>query len=103
VVHAQDGEEAMAIFPTSGASMLISDVEMPRMDGLALLAALRAHPAGKHLPVMMLTAMGDENYVVRAFELGADDYVLKPFSAREVTARIRRMLRRPTVSGVPVR
>lgn len=103
VVHAQDGEEAMAIFPTSGASMLISDVEMPRMDGLGLLAALRAHPAGKHLPVMMLTAMGDENYVVRAFELGADDYVLKPFSAREVTARIRRMLRRPTVSGVPAR
>jgi diguanylate cyclase (GGDEF)-like protein len=103
VVHAQDGQEALTIFPTSGASMLISDVEMPNLDGLGLLRELRAHPAGKHLPIMMLTAMGDENYVVRAFELGADDYVLKPFSAREVTARIRRMLRRPTVAGVPAR
>lgn len=103
VVHAPDGQEAIEIFPTSGASMVISDIEMPRLDGLGLLRELRAHPAGRHLPIMMLTAMGDENYVVRAFELGADDYVLKPFSAREVTARIRRMLRRPTVSGVPVR
>lgn len=103
VVHALDGEEALAIFPTSGASLLVSDVDMPRLDGLGLLRALREHPAGRHLPVMMLTAMGDESYVVRAFELGADDYVLKPFSAREVTARIRRMLRRPSVAGVPVR
>ncbi len=101
VVHAQDGEEALALFPTSGASLVISDVEMPRLDGLGFLRGLREHPAGRHLPVMMLTAMGDENYVVRAFELGADDYVLKPFSAREVTARIRRMLRRPSVAGVP--
>jgi two-component system, cell cycle response regulator len=103
VVHAGDGEEALALFPTSGASMVISDVEMPRLDGLGFLRGLREHPAGRHLPVMMLTAMGDENYVVRAFELGADDYVLKPFSAREVTARIRRMLRRPSVAGVPAR
>lgn len=103
VVHAPDGEEALAIFPTSGASMVISDVEMPRLDGLGFLRGLREHPAGRHIPVMMLTAMGDENYVVRAFELGADDYVLKPFSAREVTARIRRMLRRPSVVGVPTR
>jgi two-component system cell cycle response regulator len=103
VVHAQDGQEALAIFPSSGASMVISDVEMPRLDGLGFLRGLREHPAGRHLPVMMLTAMGDESYVVRAFELGADDYVLKPFSAREVTARIRRMLRRPSVAGVPAR
>lgn len=102
VVHAADGAEALALFPTSGASLLISDVEMPNLDGLGLLRAIREHPAGKHLPVMMLTAMGDESYVVRAFELGADDYVIKPFSAREVTARIRRMLRRPSVAGVPV-
>ncbi len=101
VVHAADGVEALAVFPTSGASMVISDVQMPNLDGLGLLRALREHPGGRHLPVMMLTAMGDESYIVRAFELGADDYVLKPFSAREVTARIRRMLRRPSVVGVP--
>jgi diguanylate cyclase (GGDEF)-like protein len=102
VVHAPDGAEALALFPSGGASLLISDVEMPNLDGLGLLRAIREHPAGKHLPVMMLTAMGDENYIVRAFELGADDYVIKPFSTREVTARIRRLLRRPSVAGVPV-
>jgi diguanylate cyclase (GGDEF)-like protein len=101
VVACEDGAQALAAFPDSGAVMVISDVEMPNLDGLGLLAGLRRHPAGRHVPIMMLTAMGDENYIVRAFELGADDYVLKPFSAREVAARMRRLLRRPSVVGVP--
>lgn len=96
-----NGIEALAAFPESGAALVLSDIEMPQMDGLSLLSALRAHPAGRHLPIMMLTAMGDENYIVRAFELGADDYLIKPFSARELTARIRRLLRRPSVTGIP--
>jgi diguanylate cyclase (GGDEF)-like protein len=96
-----DGAEALAAFPESGAALVLSDIEMPGLDGISLLAALRAHPTGRHLPIMMLTAMGDESYIVRAFELGADDYVIKPFSARELTARIRRLLRRPSVTGIP--
>lgn len=96
-----NGTDALAAFPESGAAMVITDIEMPNMDGLSLLAALRAHPTGRHLPIMMLTAMGDESYIVRAFELGADDYITKPFSARELTARIRRLLRRPSVTGIP--
>jgi diguanylate cyclase (GGDEF)-like protein len=96
-----DGAQALAAFPDSGAALVISDIEMPNLDGLGLLRGIREHPAGRHLPVMMLTAMGDENYIVRAFELGADDYVLKPFSARELAARVRRLLRRPSVTGIP--
>lgn len=96
-----NGTEALAAFPESGAAMVITDIEMPNMDGLSLLAALRTHPNGRHLPIMMLTAMGDESYIVRAFELGADDYLIKPFSGRELTARIRRLLRRPSVTGIP--
>ncbi len=100
VLHYPDGTSAFAALPTSGASLVLSDVEMPGMDGFELLRQLRALPAFQHLPVMMLTAMGDESYIIRAFELGADDYVLKPFSTREVVARIRRLLRRPSVAGV---
>jgi diguanylate cyclase (GGDEF)-like protein len=96
-----NGVDALAAFPESGAALVITDIQMPNMDGLSLLAGLRTHPNGRHLPIMMLTAMGDESYIVRAFELGADDYLIKPFSARELTARIRRLLRRPSVTGIP--
>lgn len=102
VVAYPNGAEALAAAPESGAALVITDLEMPELDGLGLLRGLREHPLTRHLPVMVLTAMGDENHIVRAFELGADDYVLKPFTIREVAARLRRMLRRPTTSGVPL-
>jgi diguanylate cyclase (GGDEF)-like protein len=102
VVAFPDGAQALAHAAGSGAALVISDIEMPNLDGLGLLQGLRAHPAFRHIPIMMLTAMGDESYIVRAFELGADDYVLKPFSMREVAARVRRLLRRPSMMGVPI-
>lgn len=102
VVAFPDGAAALAQAPESGAALVISDIEMPNLDGLDLLESLRARAEFRHIPIMMLTAMGDESYVVRAFELGADDYVLKPFSIREVTARVRRLLRRPCLAGVPL-
>jgi diguanylate cyclase (GGDEF)-like protein len=100
VVHCPDGAAALEALPDSGAALIVSDVDMPNLDGLGFLTRLRQLPEWRHVPVMMLTAMGDESFVVRAFELGADDYVLKPFSAREVIARIRRLLRRPSVTGL---
>ncbi|HXG45477.1 MAG TPA: response regulator [Gemmatimonadales bacterium] len=100
VLHYPDGAAALAAAPTSGAVAVISDIEMPNLDGLGFLRRLREQPAFRHIPVMMLTAMGDEKHVVEAFELGADDYVLKPFSMREVTTRLRRLLRRPCVAAV---
>lgn len=99
VLHYPDGAAALAAAPTCGAVAVISDIEMPNLDGLGFLRRLREHPAFRHIPVMMLTAMGDEKHVVEAFELGADDYVLKPFSMREVTTRLRRLLRRPCVAA----
>lgn len=96
-----NGQLALEAAPGSGAALVISDIEMPELDGLGFLAALRAHPALQHVPVMMLTARGDEEFIVKAFELGADEYVTKPFSPREVSARIRRLLRRPSVVGIP--
>lgn len=102
VVHCADGRRALEVAPGAGASLVISDIEMPELDGLGLLQELRAHPLLRHLPVMMLTAMGDDQHIVRAFELGADDYVIKPFSVREVAARARRLLRRPSLAALPL-
>jgi len=101
VVAYANGREALEAAPTSGAALVISDIEMPELDGLGFLEALRAHPALRHVPVMMLTARGDESFIVRAFELGADEYLTKPFSPRELAARVRRLLRRPAVLGIP--
>ncbi len=101
VIHFPDGKLALAAAPGSGASLIISDIEMPELDGLGFLQGVREQPELRHVPVMMLTAVGDERIIVRAFELGADDYVTKPFSTREVAARVRRLLRRPTVMGIP--
>ncbi len=101
VVSYTNGREALEAAPSSGAALIISDIEMPELDGLAFLEALRAHPALQHVPVMMLTARGEESVIVRAFELGADEYVTKPFSTRELAARVRRLLRRPAVIGIP--
>ncbi len=101
VVAYPDGEAALAALPASGASLVISDIQMPNLDGLAFLRALREHPDLQHVPVMMLTAVGDEAHIVRAFELGADDYLTKPASMRELVVRVRRLLRRPSLAGVP--
>jgi diguanylate cyclase (GGDEF)-like protein len=97
-----NGQAALAAAPKSGAALIITDIEMPELDGLGLIRGIREHPVVRHLPIMVLSGMGDENTIVRAFELGADEYVLKPFSAREVAVRVRRLLRRPTVDGAMV-
>ena len=95
-----NGQAALAAAPFSGAALLITYIEMPELDGLGLIQGVREHPALRHLPIMVLSGMSDENVIVRAIELGADEYVLKPFSAREVAVRVRRLLRRPVVEGV---
>lgn len=72
----------------------ILDVKMPGMDGLELLQRLRKTPSFAHVPIMMLTSMGSEADIVRGFQLGADDYMLKPFSPTELLARLKRLVRR---------
>jgi two-component system KDP operon response regulator KdpE len=90
-IAAADGAEGEALFEERRPDLVITDLAMPRMDGLGLLAAIRRIDA---TPVLVLSVRGEEEDKVRALDLGADDYVTKPFSLRELLARVRTQLRR---------
>ena len=92
LVHAGGGQAGLAALAGGGYDAVLLDVMMPGIDGLGVLRKLR--DAGHRIPVIMLTARGDEADRVVGLELGADDYVAKPFSPRELLARIRAVLRR---------
>ncbi|MGN6110478.1 MAG: response regulator transcription factor [Kofleriaceae bacterium] len=92
LVHAGGGQAGIGALAGGGFDVVLLDVMMPGLDGLAVLRKLR--DAGQRIPVIMLTARGDEADRVVGLELGADDYVAKPFSPRELLARIRAVLRR---------
>ncbi|MCB9660597.1 MAG: response regulator transcription factor [Sandaracinaceae bacterium] len=91
VEHCVDGPSGLARLSDGGHDLVLLDVMMPGMDGLSVLRRIRADSS---VPVVMLTARGDETDRVVGLELGADDYVAKPFSARELLARLRAVLRR---------
>lgn len=93
VLHFPDGSEALEGALANRIDMAILDIKMPGMDGFELLERLRKVPAYYELPIMMLTSMGREEDIARGFDLGADDYMVKPFSPVEVLARIRRFLK----------
>ncbi|HSW30274.1 MAG TPA: response regulator [Longimicrobiales bacterium] len=94
VVRFDNGNDAYRSALARTPALVVLDVRMPGMDGYELLERLRKTPSYAAVPIMMLTGMGSETDVVRGFELGADDYLLKPFSPVELLARIRRLLRR---------
>ena len=91
VVIARDGEEALAKARQSQPDLIILDLMLPRLDGLEVCRALRRE---REIPIIMLTARDSEVDRVVGLELGADDYVVKPFSVRELMARVRNVLRR---------
>jgi len=99
VAHYSDGQAALSAALQSPHDMAILDKMMPGLDGLDLLKELRSHAAYRGVPILMLTAVGHEEEIERAFELGADDYVQKPFKPRELLARARRLLRRQTATS----
>jgi DNA-binding response OmpR family regulator len=90
---ATDGEAALTLAAREAPDLVILDLMMPKMSGWEVCRALRAK--GIDVPVIMLTARGAEPDRVRGLELGADDYITKPFSLRELLARVRAVLRRP--------
>ena len=92
LVHAGNGAAGLTAAAAGGVDCVLLDVMMPGMDGLEVLRQLRQR--GITVPVLMLTARGDEADRVVGLELGADDYVGKPFSPRELLARIRAVMRR---------
>jgi diguanylate cyclase (GGDEF)-like protein len=85
---ASDGDEALAHVAAQRPDLVLLDLMMPRKDGFGVLQALRAAEATRSLPVIVLTAMGDMDGKIRGMELGADDYVTKPFKLTELQARI---------------
>ena len=94
VEHRADGASALRAAADSTFHAAILDVNMPQMNGFELLGHLRRLRHWQHVPIIMLTATGNEHDVVRGFQLGADDYVLKPFSPAEMSARLHRAMRR---------
>ncbi len=83
-----DGEAALAALEQQGVDLVLLDWMMPRMGGLEVCLAMRADERFTHIPVLMLTAKAQEADVQRGLAAGADDYILKPFSPREVAARV---------------
>jgi DNA-binding response OmpR family regulator len=91
VVQARDGEEALARFGEEEVDLVVLDIMLPRVDGLEVCRRLRAEST---VPIIMLTARDDELDKVLGLELGADDYITKPFSIREFRSRVKALLRR---------
>ena len=94
VEHADRGDEAELRLAECLPDLVILDWMLPGISGLEICRRLRARPATKSLPVIMLTARGEEGERVRGLSVGADDYVVKPFSVPELMARVRALLRR---------
>ena len=89
VITAADGMEALGILQEDKPDLVLSDVMMPRLDGFGLLAALRQDPVLRDVPVVLLSARAGEEASVEGLDVGADDYLVKPFSARELIARVK--------------
>jgi len=94
IVEAGDGDQALDIIRSDGADLLITDLDMPKMDGLELLRAIRSDDALKTLPVLFLTADAEKNSIVDAVQAGADDYIIKPFTADLLEQKIRKIFKK---------
>jgi two-component system alkaline phosphatase synthesis response regulator PhoP len=94
VLTAGDGPAALRLARSERPNLLVLDLMLPGLDGLDVTRALRQDPATQKLPIIMLTARVEETDRLIGLELGADDYITKPFSPREVVARVRAVLRR---------
>ncbi len=94
VYTATDGEEALESFSANPVDLVLLDVMLPRMDGFAVCQRIRQF---SNVPIIMLTAKGEEQDRVKGLDVGADDYLVKPFSVMELLARVRAVLRRSQV------
>ncbi len=103
VITADNGQEAVQLVRARHPELVVLDLMLPGMPGTEVCRSIKGNPATAKIPVLMLTAKGEEVDRVVGFELGADDYVVKPFSVRELTLRIHAILRRgqPDVATDP--
>ena len=98
VVQARDGEEALEKFREEAVDLVLLDLALPKLDGLEICRRIRSESS---VPILMLTARDDEIDKVLGLEIGADDYITKPFSIRELRSRIRAAVRRANLSPAP--
>src|SRR4051812_247616 len=94
VVTVLRGDDAVQYTLRETPHLLLLDMKLPDMDSYEVIRQLRSHPKSMHIPIIALSALGDSATKVRAFELGVDDYVTKPFDTDELLARVRTQLRR---------
>jgi len=93
-VVAVDGSEALKSWSRDKPDLILLDLMLPHMDGLEICRNLRSHPQTSDIPIIMITAKAEESDRIVGLEMGADDYITKPFSPREVLARVKAILRR---------
>jgi DNA-binding response OmpR family regulator len=89
VITAQDGRDALKKFEQQSPDLIITDIIMPFLTGLEIVGAVK-NKGGKDTPIIVLSTMGQENVVLEAFKLGADDFITKPFSPKELSMRVQR-------------
>ncbi|MGC1814418.1 MAG: response regulator, partial [Solirubrobacterales bacterium] len=99
VVGAMDGQEALDRFGEERFDLVVLDIMLPKLDGIEVCRRLRTR---SQVPIIMLTAKGDEVDKVAGLEMGADDYITKPFSVREFRSRVKAALRRGGMGGQPL-
>ncbi|MEG0773275.1 response regulator transcription factor [Clostridium sp.] len=97
VITADNGKDAFEIAKEQQPDLVLLDLMIPGMDGLEVCKAIRRETAISNMPIIMITARGEELDKILGLELGADDYITKPFSVRELLARVKAILRRTTV------
>ncbi|MEP7010742.1 MAG: response regulator transcription factor [Acidobacteriota bacterium] len=101
VIESEDGAAALLMAEFERPDLVLLDVNLPRLDGFEVCRRMRANPATSAIPIVMLTVRGTEEDQVRGLDLGADDYLAKPFSPRTLLARVRALLRRSGVAERP--
>lgn len=94
VIPAVDGEDAWEKLEDVRPHILVSDIMMPRMNGYELLSKMREHQELKHIPIILLTALGQDENLIQGYDLGAEDYLVKPVRAQVLISRIQNLLRK---------
>ncbi len=101
IIAACDGEEAIRTVVEQAPQLVLLDLMLPGLDGIEVCRRLKADPLTSSVPIIMVTAKGEEADIVLGLGMGADDYVCKPFGPKELVARVKAVLRRSSASAVP--
>lgn len=99
VVAAENGLEALEKLGTENINLIVSDMNMPYMDGIEFTKTVKNDPNFKNIPIIMLTTEADEDEVKKAYDAGVDDYLVKPTNAEQISGRIKKILKKIFQSG----